>query len=326
MKPASPIVMAYPGPPRRAAGLVRYLLVAILIVFGILFFRDSAHYSSLNSAVPHSNAGHLPVVFPPSTKSGSVDSETFDFTITGGDGGTPTTRPKEPAHPIDTLIEGAEKTFRDLLHKESHDINTAAAEYRKRRGRHPPPGFDAWFKFAQDHGAVMVEEFFDQIYHDLGPFWGLPAKVMRKESTNYEMNINIRNHNASAGSDWFWTQIWLNLTQTIEHILPDMDIPLNAMDEPRIIVPWEQLDSYMAQERASRKMPSPEDVITEFQQLPLPGNGDIDVDVRAKNWETKRMSHSKYRAPPANKHSAVLGYRSSWLSSRQFSSESSYYY
>jgi len=280
--------MAYPGPPRRAAGAIRYLLVAILIVIAVLFFRDAAPYADLNSAFSHSHNGPISQI-PPS----GPPAEAFNFSITDGSPANtakPVTRPKEPIHPIDTLIEGADKTFEELLRKESHDLNTAAAEYRKRRGRHPPPGFDAWFKFAQDNGALMVEDFFDQIYHDLGPYWGLPAEVMRKESTNYEMTINLRNHNATAGSSWFWTQIWLDLIKTIEHLLPDMDLPLNAMDEPRILVPWEQINKYMDIERETRKMPPAKKVITKFQELPLPGNGDIDVEVRPKNWESKRMS------------------------------------
>jgi hypothetical protein len=133
---------------------------------------------------------------------------------------------------------------------------------------------------------VMVEEFWDQIYHDLGPFWGLPPSTMRKEAWDYEIAINIRNHNASAGSQWFWTQIWLNLTQTIESYLPDVDIALNAMDEPRIVVPWEEIDKYMEAERATRSIPPASEVITDFQSLgPRPNP---EVKVRPKEWEETR--------------------------------------
>lgn len=194
----------------------------------------------------------------------------------------PITKPKKPDHPIDTLISAADKIYEDLLKKESKDINTAAAEYRKRRGRHPPPGFDAWFKFAQENGAIMVEEFWDQIYHDLGPFWGLPPATMRKEAWDFEMNISVRNRNASATSAWFWTQIWLNLTQTIEHLLPDMDIALNAMDEPRIVLPWEKIDKYMDIERSTRKMVAPEEVESDFKSLS--NRPDPSVKPRPKNW------------------------------------------
>lgn len=325
--------MAYPGPPRRVAGLTRYLFVSLLIIFGILFFRDSARYSgNLDSTFTRGQHDRIPTTEIPIAYSGTGSSPDSNHTESANLGSSdqiiapveetgaekPITRPKEPAHPIDTLIEGADKTFDDLLKKESHDLNSAAAEYRKRRGRHPPPGFDKWFQFAHDNGAVMVEDFFDQIYHDLGPFWGLPASVMRKEASAGEMTINIRNNNASAGSDWFWTQIWLNLTQTIEHLLPDMDLSLNAMDEPRINVPWEQVNKYMEVERASRKIPPASKVISEFQKLPSPNKVEPNVEIREKDWEEKCTFRMDFYVVGANNICrAVLGACCSRLSSRQ---------
>src|SRR5438046_905268 len=67
-------------------------------------------------------------------------------------------------HPIDTLIRASDKQFKSLLLRQSYDLKSAAAEYRRQRGRHPPPGFDAWFEFAQEKEAIIVECFWDQIY------------------------------------------------------------------------------------------------------------------------------------------------------------------
>ena len=174
-----------------------------------------------------------------------------------------------------------------MLTKKSNTLAEAAEAYRKRRGRHPPPGFDVWYQFAVDHDALIVEDFFDQIYHDLNPFWGVEPGLMRKEAYEYEMTINVRNKTASARSDWFWTQIWLNLTSTIEHLLPDMDIALNAMDEPRLVVPWETVNDLMRKEEESRKLASPRKVISEFEELPPPEEmrGLSLPPVQDKNWE-----------------------------------------
>lgn len=308
--------MAYPGPPRRPIGLARYLLLAVVILSFLFYFRHEAqnaalkshyldHYLSPSAPAPSTASvqnGHVPIDSGPKDPSaGKGPKETPPEKPVAEQPVTeqpvteqPIANPAEPTHPIDTLIQGAEKTFQDLLKKESHDLNSAAAEYRRRRGRHPPPGFDLWFKFAQEHKAVMVEDFFDQIYHDLGPFWGLPASTIRKESWDHEMTINIRKGKASAGSNWFWTQIWLNMTQTIEHLLPDMDIPLNAMDEPRILVPWEEIDGYMKTEQEKRSTPPAKEVISEFQHLDLPGHDEKDKDVktRDKAWEGVCKSRS----------------------------------
>ncbi len=163
-----------------------------------------------------------------------------------------TTAPK--SHPIDHLIDTAETEFQSLLGQQVEDLSSAAKAYRDKRGRHPPPGFDAWFDFAKRQDAIIVEDFWDQIYHDLTPFWALSPKRIRYDARAFEMTVSIRNGTASTGSEWFWTQIWLDLFASISEYLPDMDIPLNAMDEPRLVVPWEKIDMYMQIERSSRKI------------------------------------------------------------------------
>jgi hypothetical protein len=249
MKLSSPVIMAFPGPPRRAS-LARRLVLAGAILLIWVYLRR----------------GHV--------RATRGDSATYV--------------PTQP-HPIDELIQRAEQSFHALLQNESKDLSSAAAQYRTKRGRHPPPGFDTWFRFAQEKEAVMVEDFFDQIYHDLGPFWGVPASTIRKEAWDHDMTIHVRGHHATAESTWFWTQIWLDLIQTIEHLLPDMSLALNAMDEPRIVVPWEHVNEYMELERATRQMRPATEVIAKFQKLDAPGEGpDKDVKTRPKDWEDTR--------------------------------------
>ncbi|KAJ9619887.1 hypothetical protein H2203_008161 [Taxawa tesnikishii (nom. ined.)] len=149
-----------------------------------------------------------------------------------------------PRHPIDTLVRNAEKEHKALLAKETHNLYDAAQAYEARRGRRPPPGFDLWFDFAQEHNAIIVEEFFDRIYDDLNPF-GLCrlCKYANKPTTS------------STASD---------LVGTISEYLPDLDMAINEMDESRVIVPWETIDGYVQQERAQRKIISADDAITRF--------------------------------------------------------------
>ncbi len=70
-------------------------------------------------------------------------------------------------------------------------------------------------------------------------------------------------------------------------MLPDMDIALNAMDEPRIVAPWEEINKYMEIERATRKMAPPKQVVSDFQTLTL--QPDPDVKVVDKAWEDTSM-------------------------------------
>jgi hypothetical protein len=345
MKVSSPIIMAYPGPPRRASGLVRYLILAIIVVSALFFFRHAAHDGALGQYLDHSppsatnspDSPHKPPIpvdhgpkdpsagkgpadapvekpvdkpaekpvdeadkKPTETPAENIGEKMGESTMEQGPTEKPITPPSTSTHPIDTLIKDAEKTAEDILKKESHDIESAAAEYRKRRGRHPPPGFDKWFEFAQERNAVMVEDFFDQIYHDLNPFWGLPASRLRRDSWEHDITINIRNGNATTGSNWFWTEIWLNMIKTFEHLLPDMDLPLNAMDEPRILAPWEEVNQLMEKEKASRSLAPVKEVVSDWQKLPLPGEGDADLDKREKDWEEVCKSYKDLCALFAN--------------------------
>lgn len=187
--------------------------------------------------------------------------------------------PESTRHPIEHLVAEADSQFRDLLAQETHSLDDAAAAYRKRRGRHPPPGFDRWHRFATDRNVVVVESFWDQIYHDLHPFWALPPKLIQREARASDMTIRVRRGRATTKSNWFWTQIWLDMLQTIESELPDMDVALNAMDEPRVVVTWEAMKNYVVEAERTLGFPKPEEVQTSFQTLPL--NEDTSKDREA---------------------------------------------
>ncbi|KAF2728319.1 hypothetical protein EJ04DRAFT_477529 [Polyplosphaeria fusca] len=149
--------------------------------------------------------------------------------------------------------------------KQSHDLSRAAGAYRERRGRHPPPGFKEWFNYAQAHDAVIVEDLFDQIYHDLTPFWALEPKALRHWSQHFEYSIGIRNGKATLKTNEqhpFLDQ-WFDLVSTIQHLLPDVDIPLNFMDETRVVAPFEDINEAVREERSSRHVAHLLEVVTQ---------------------------------------------------------------
>ncbi|KAG9597004.1 glycosyltransferase family 90 protein, partial [Aureobasidium melanogenum] len=171
-----------------------------------------------------------------------------------------------PHHPIDDLIEEAERQQDALLQKESHTLADAVRAYEERRGRRPPPGFDVWFHFAQDNNALVIEDFFDRIYHDLNPFWAVPALTIRQQAGDIFHRISIRNGSTSQLSDQrrVWLDLWENLIGTIAQHLPDLDIPINVMDESRVVVPWETIDEYMTVEGNSRRIVPASEVVHKF--------------------------------------------------------------
>ena len=199
----------------------------------------------------------------------------------------------KPDHPIDYLIAEAGKQLDALLEKETKDVHDAAGAYRKRRGRQPPPGFDKWFKFAKERDAIIVEEFWDQIYDDLGPFWGVPAKQIREQANSYLFKVNVRDGVATFrgdGQDRPWLPLWTNLTSTVAEHLPDVDIPINHMDESRIVVQWEEINEYMTEEKANRRIVSTTNLKDTFQSLVEldnnpPANFDPEWSREGPYWE-----------------------------------------
>ncbi|KKZ59023.1 hypothetical protein EMCG_00888 [[Emmonsia] crescens] len=173
-------------------------------------------------------------------------------------------------HPINSLIWRAEEEWKRLQQRETFDVRDAAREYRLRRGRHPPPGFDEWFKFAKKHNAVIIEEFFDQIEHDLTPFWAISPSDLRQQAASLEYRIVVRDHKTSIveAGEHFWAPIWTSLFQSLERYLPDVVVPLNVMDESRLIVPFETMNEYRSRGRATRNLLKPADVVQKFTKIP----------------------------------------------------------
>lgn len=160
-------------------------------------------------------------------------------------------------HPIQQLIQSARANFTALQKTRSRTLKDAAARYRQHRGRHPPPGFDAWFEAAQQRDVIVIEDFFDRIHHDLNPFWALDPAEMRRQAHAQVEVIQVRAGNVTvmdpSPHPQPWLQIWAALVEDIgPGNIPDMDIFVNTMDETRLLVPWEDIAKYVAVEEASR--------------------------------------------------------------------------
>ena len=146
------------------------------------------------------------------------------------------------SHPINTLIEKAQEELDRLLSQQTSTLAEAASAYRIRRGRHPPPGFEIWYNFTKLHNTVMIEEFWDQIYDDLAPFWGVPPEVLRDLSRSIDDNaFHLRNGTLKGRSNdgHIWIGIWRMMLDEIASYLPDLDMAMNIKDESRVLAPWE---------------------------------------------------------------------------------------
>ncbi|KAI0132962.1 hypothetical protein BJ170DRAFT_267822 [Xylariales sp. AK1849] len=249
--------------------LLRYAIfafVASIVLSGVLLFRRPEGFLNRN------NDHYFDYLWENKT--------TAITTPATGSKGTP--QPPEPRHPIEELIADAHTSQENLLNERSRDLLSAAARYRKRRGRHPPPGFDAWFQYAVDHDAIVVESFFDRIYHDLTPYWALDAHVTAERASSWHHVVRVRNGVANATGDTkgrvAWLPLWTALVLEAAPHLPDVDMPINYMDESRLLVPGEDIDKYVAKEHTMRSLIPKEKVVRKFSGL---------ADIDAKRNLTK---------------------------------------
>lgn len=152
-------------------------------------------------------------------------------------------------HPISILVSDGSKAFNETLTRQSKSLDDAVREYRRRYGMPPPPHFDKWYEFAKQRDTMLIDEY-DTIYHSLLPFWGLSPSTIRahvKEDLGFDnvvMGISIRNGepiHLGNGQGNFQRDAAMKQFSKFAKWLPDMDLEFNVHDEPRVVVPHEQL-------------------------------------------------------------------------------------
>ncbi|MCJ1478351.1 capsule-associated protein CAP1 [Lambiella insularis] len=152
------------------------------------------------------------------------------------------------SHPIRQLIALAEEEQTAILKRQSKTLDQAVVEYKRRYKVHPPPNFDKWYYFAKEKGVQLIDEY-DVIYHSLLPFWGLAPSVIRgraREALGFDnalIGFFIRGGEVvnKAGGDEWQQEATEGMLQGFVQYLPDMDLAFNKHDEPRVIVPHEDL-------------------------------------------------------------------------------------
>ncbi|KAI9824158.1 MAG: hypothetical protein M1819_000921 [Sarea resinae] len=156
-------------------------------------------------------------------------------------------------HPIHHLISNSEQRFANITAAQSKTLAQAVAEYRRRYKIPPPPNFDKWFQFAKNKEVQLIDEY-DSIYHSLLPFWALQPSTIRARArealgfNNALIGLLIRDGQAvkiEGGQEW-QQQATVGMMKDFVRYLPDMDIAFNIHDEPRVVVPHEDLTRMVA--------------------------------------------------------------------------------
>ena len=176
----------------------------------------------------------------------------------------PSDTPLEPvdAHPISGLMQEADKNWRKYEEGRSTSFRQTVRNYRRKHGRHPPPGFKEWYKYARSRNVHNVDDF-DQIMDDIRPFWAVEPKVIRNLAANMWRDndagvsgLHIRKHKIVKETNGAWrSETMRTLIDKFVKYLPDMDIAMNRLDQPRVVVPWEEMQALLGKEKETRKTP-----------------------------------------------------------------------
>ncbi|KAG2351992.1 glycosyl transferase family 90-domain-containing protein [Suillus spraguei] len=101
-----------------------------------------------------------------------------------GNNGLLVVNPDGP-HPILELVERAEVAWAKKLGRASKTLSEAVAEYKRRYHRLPPIHFEKWWDYVVAHNVQLPDEY-DEIYHDLEPFWGIDPLDFQKTREELE--------------------------------------------------------------------------------------------------------------------------------------------
>ncbi|OCT45408.1 putative capsular associated protein [Cladophialophora carrionii] len=165
-------------------------------------------------------------------------------------------------HPIAQLMQQADAQWRTYETAVSTTFRQTVEKYRSKYGRHPPPGFAEWYKFARKRNVFNIDDF-EQIMDDLRPFWAVNASEIRIRAAHMWENfdfgvsvVHIRDHKVVKVENPSWRSETMEkvIEKFINH-LPDMDIPMNRLDQPRVVVPWEDMQQHLRVEYDTRVMP-----------------------------------------------------------------------
>ncbi|PFH61837.1 hypothetical protein XA68_16068 [Ophiocordyceps unilateralis] len=191
-----------------------------------------------------------------------VEEEVWEEVRRPENGPQPKPVPGTTSHPIWYLLDNARRDLDGVRRRQSTTLESAVAEYRRRYGLPPPPHFDRWFAFARENKVQLVDEF-DAIHELLTPFWGLKPKTIRKRvrealgGDNMLLGVAIRGGRVArveGGPDW-QRNATEGMMAGFVNLLPDMDVAFNIHDEPRVIVPHDDL-ARLVQRAKTETMPA----------------------------------------------------------------------
>ncbi|KAB5533373.1 hypothetical protein GE09DRAFT_359522 [Coniochaeta sp. 2T2.1] len=149
-------------------------------------------------------------------------------------------------HPVAVLHRRAEKKFEDFILRQSKTADDAEAEYTRRYGRQPPPGFHHWVEYALKHASPIIDDF-DIIAEGVHRHHNLSAAEIERRmhgavagNTGMLHNDRVARCRLSAGEFdvgcRHFAKPLTDLLGSARSLAPDVDFLINFLDEPSVLV------------------------------------------------------------------------------------------
>ncbi|KAI9727634.1 MAG: capsule-associated protein CAP1 [Chrysothrix sp. TS-e1954] len=199
-------------------------------------------------------------------------------------------------HPVQQLVHRASEDWETQQSGQSRSLAEAAQEYKSRYGLPPPPLFDRWYEFVKARDVEIIDEY-DTIHDLMLPFWALKPALIRervREAIGFEENTLIavliragKVKRIIGGQEWQRGALQGMLSSFV-HFLPDMDLAFNAHDEPRIILPNDELSIVVSHAKSNITTQSlqSQDLINNFSTRP----DDVDDGERIREYKISRFN------------------------------------
>ncbi|KAK8064916.1 capsular associated protein [Apiospora phragmitis] len=183
----------------------------------------------------------------------------------------------------------------------STTLRTAVEEYKERHhGRDPPAHFDRWFDFSRQRNAAIVD-MYDQMEKDILPFWGLSPQKVRDavEKAKGLPDIGVitilrgkatHNEPSDPSHQVILDDVVSIISRFSEH-LPEMDIPINLNERPRVLVPHSDVRRLMQSATAPKSKFLPAMVNKRDT-----GNSEVAEDQTTSNIEARTGSEAESRS------------------------------
>jgi len=195
-----------------------------------------------------------------------------------------------------------------MISRQSKTLEQAVARYVQKNNRSPPPGFEEWFKFAQDHQSAIIDDY-GQLDKDLEPLRKVPSNILRQRIKNatkagmwllYQWDFKDGNVTTTAKDDWETVRTYREIMTPFLDKLPEFTVLQSWDDSHRVCGPKDGkedvLDAsvFQAQCHGGNAVPSPRDHLlqgcprnTASKALISSDRPSIDVCTNADAWKTR---------------------------------------